>query len=638
MRSRIAPPPHTTHSLLPLLSLTVAAITIFVTILFLSRSSSKRTMEPYVSVHHIQPSHRVFVADLDGGLPPDVASALRAKEADGITLLTEYEERENRGYRHRTSSFAHVRDILSAVTVAKDDNNNNDDDDQRLVIAISGSDSYLLLIWPASGGSYVVPTTLEEAIKAMPAPQIRCAGRAAAAAASTAVVLALAGKNENVSPPDMVSIDETPEAVLAGVEGRVTALWGTPARLKRLTKDVSATVGIRCLQYTSVSKSASVSDMIPGMMVSDVDVANFIPEVRIGTQKGNRVVSAFSCPVALFASASSGEDMVPVFRAVARSEPGGVEHVAMTNFVLLVRPSMKMVVGLDKEMESENARLGIESTVETFVDENSIKPQVVTPPSHIKLRLVASLPLYHRGRDEERLRRYKIAMATPLLQYVRVGDVLVLSHQLDARDNGPYFVTAVTSSSSEATIASHWEFPVPTRNFTVADMQSRTVTLPLPSGVHLYRDAPCVITVMDGSSSYLVCRADKVDAQSGMLHLRIVSVQPDDRVADDDATEEHRQLGIGYSCFPGESRDRLPIITNTQSSCLAAGGVWDEPCRADEDCPFFRIGRSLGGCDIASGGLCEMPIGVTRIGFRKFQGSPTRDPPSFAFERLRPSD
>lgn len=43
--------------------------------------------------------------------------------------------------------------------------------------------------------------------------------------------------------------------------------------------------------------------------------------------------------------------------------------------------------------------------------------------------------------------------------------------------------------------------------------------------------------------------------------------------------------------------------------------VWDRPCLADEDCPFFD-GNHRGGCDQ---GVCEMPIGINRLGYRKWQ-------------------
>lgn len=43
--------------------------------------------------------------------------------------------------------------------------------------------------------------------------------------------------------------------------------------------------------------------------------------------------------------------------------------------------------------------------------------------------------------------------------------------------------------------------------------------------------------------------------------------------------------------------------------------AWDRPCVRDADCPFFNSeGDGRGGC--GRGGLCELPVGVRRTGFR----------------------
>ncbi len=51
--------------------------------------------------------------------------------------------------------------------------------------------------------------------------------------------------------------------------------------------------------------------------------------------------------------------------------------------------------------------------------------------------------------------------------------------------------------------------------------------------------------------------------------------------------------------------------------------VWDKPCVENTECPFYQANKLYknyrGGCN---DGYCEMPIGVTRIGFTKFEGKP----------------
>lgn len=43
--------------------------------------------------------------------------------------------------------------------------------------------------------------------------------------------------------------------------------------------------------------------------------------------------------------------------------------------------------------------------------------------------------------------------------------------------------------------------------------------------------------------------------------------------------------------------------------------VWDQPCVVDTDCPYFKADIKRGGC--LQGGICEFPVGVKGIGFRK---------------------
>jgi hypothetical protein len=51
--------------------------------------------------------------------------------------------------------------------------------------------------------------------------------------------------------------------------------------------------------------------------------------------------------------------------------------------------------------------------------------------------------------------------------------------------------------------------------------------------------------------------------------------------------------------------------------------VWDRPCDYDEECPFYQKNTTYknyrGGC---ISGHCEMPIGVKRIAFRNYEGTP----------------
>lgn len=79
-------------------------------------------------------------------------------------------------------------------------------------------------------------------------------------------------------------------------------------------------------------------------------------------------------------------------------------------------------------------------------------------------------------------------------------------------------------------------------------------------------------------------------------------------------------LDLRWQCF-GNTQNR------TQKECESTvdikgdkrtPGVWDKPCIADTDCPFYKKNKnypnSRGGCN---DGFCEMPINVKRLGFTR---------------------
>lgn len=79
-----------------------------------------------------------------------------------------------------------------------------------------------------------------------------------------------------------------------------------------------------------------------------------------------------------------------------------------------------------------------------------------------------------------------------------------------------------------------------------------------------------------------------------------------------------------------EARDR--VTNNAKYTCVTnaklefdfqceaeEGGVWDRPCESDFECPFNSLDSRRGGCD--SVGYCEMPLGVRRTGFRKYDAN-----------------
>lgn len=84
-----------------------------------------------------------------------------------------------------------------------------------------------------------------------------------------------------------------------------------------------------------------------------------------------------------------------------------------------------------------------------------------------------------------------------------------------------------------------------------------------------------------------------------------------------------------YSCTsdPRFATEQLCISKTDITGEAKDSSHWDRPCVKDYECPFFKTNKmyenTRGGCNEGS---CEMPLGVERIGFRKFKIDDTSYP------------
>jgi hypothetical protein len=65
-----------------------------------------------------------------------------------------------------------------------------------------------------------------------------------------------------------------------------------------------------------------------------------------------------------------------------------------------------------------------------------------------------------------------------------------------------------------------------------------------------------------------------------------------------------------------------PIQCKSYWQKYGYNGVWDTKCEKDSDCPFYspngnKDNKKRGGC-YKQTGVCDMPVGITRIGYRKY--------------------
>jgi len=73
-----------------------------------------------------------------------------------------------------------------------------------------------------------------------------------------------------------------------------------------------------------------------------------------------------------------------------------------------------------------------------------------------------------------------------------------------------------------------------------------------------------------------------------------------------------------YRCY-GDSNINNKALCDSPYDVIGASKirytVWDQPCIVDTDCPYYNSDKKRGGC--LEGGVCEFPVGVKGIAYRK---------------------
>jgi hypothetical protein len=82
-------------------------------------------------------------------------------------------------------------------------------------------------------------------------------------------------------------------------------------------------------------------------------------------------------------------------------------------------------------------------------------------------------------------------------------------------------------------------------------------------------------------------------------------------------------LDSTYSCY-GDTTTNMKALCESAYDMVGEpktrNTTWDHPCVTDSDCPYFQANKNYpnnrGGCK--DSGVCELPIGVRRISYRKY--------------------
>ena len=144
-------------------------------------------------------------------------------------------------------------------------------------------------------------------------------------------------------------------------------------------------------------------------------------------------------------------------------------------------------------------------------------------------------------------------------------------------------------------------------------------------------------TLRRPSSKNLVGQGDVFEMQMGLYPLENTGAREafadvtHEAFADVTRLEYDRDaMDPAFKCYGNksiESKAHCMSAYNEIGERKRKPTAWDRPCLIDEDCPFYT--GEHGGCEKGSG-VCELPIGVKRIGFRLHDASGTNAPFCYA--------
>jgi hypothetical protein len=273
---------------------------------------------------------------------------------------------------------------------------------------------------------------------------------------------------------------------------------------------------------------------------------------------------------------------------------------------LLLKPSTVLVEGFDTELHKMEAHI-----------KRKEPPLLITPRGHVEVKrvLAGNVVIFRNGATTEVMRVLTLSSDAIDDVPVRTGDIVMLSFQRGGKDNGRYFAFQEIEGGG-IRLCSHWVFDLTRRNHTMLgldifmDSSKSTIRVTgLKHEVKWYPNAPALFIMPN--SVVIVARHVK-GRNIGLFN--VLTILPMDSAKNNDALDEHRRFHPNASCS-------LDATAATREICQRIkGAVWDTPCVRDEDCPMFDYQTDRGGCSQDSG-VCEMPIGAVRIGYKGYTGN-----------------
>jgi len=113
------------------------------------------------------------------------------------------------------------------------------------------------------------------------------------------------------------------------------------------------------------------------------------------------------------------------------------------------------------------------------------------------------------------------------------------------------------------------------------------------------------------------------DMDNTIFDQNSLSTKIEDKIMNisrDQQFNNHRCYGLVNGISQELPQYKNPIFCKSFHPDINQNGIWDSPCQVNSDCPFYKANKNypneFGKCDKVSG-QCEMPMGVTPIGFTK---------------------
>ena len=185
---------------------------------------------------------------------------------------------------------------------------------------------------------------------------------------------------------------------------------------------------------------------------------------------------------------------------------------------------------------------------------------------------------------------FKVIELPHHIRLAKQGDVIILTNQTNKSHDGKWIVASPTLLQS-----------MPMMNFSDSFIE-------LPSNS---RD------VIKGMSR------DKKQVDMGQVWFSDLDVAGSikDNVAIVHAKLSNESKHICVTSPEYLTRETCESEYNALGEKKTATDVWDRRCAVNTDCPFYDEKKNRGTCNRESG-YCELPLGVRRVGYTRFTGTP----------------